>query len=317
MALISIVVPLYNKAAYVGDTLRSVLAQTCTDWELLVVDNGSTDGSAELARGFDDARVQVVTSPRQGPGAARNYGIRMARGDWIQFLDADDWLAPDHIERQLAVATRHPEAALIAGGWREVRDDRPGQVVVQRPAGYGQGPLALQDAAFAFPPWAVHAALVRREALTEEYLWPEELDRFSNEDAVFWFRLVMTCSTAFSSATGAFYRMQTPTARNQLDDPAKRLREFDLAAEYNLRWLTERGRQPTPGQAAALMRAYSSVYEAAGRINDSSTAQAALARAEQWLARYFAIADEPAWAMRFRRWLGLSRFLRYRRLWPA
>ncbi|MFQ3589634.1 MAG: hypothetical protein SNJ67_04900 [Chloracidobacterium sp.] len=65
------------------------------------------------------------------------------------------------------------------------------------------------------------------------------------------------------------------------------------------------------------MRAYSSVYEAAGRINDSSTAQAALARAEQWLARYFAIADEPAWAMRFRRWLGLSRFLRYRRLWPA
>ncbi|OYT69777.1 MAG: glycosyl transferase [Chloracidobacterium sp. CP2_5A] len=317
MFSVSIIAPLYNKASYVAETIRSVLAQTRADWEMLVVDNGSTDGGADIARAFDDARLRVVVSPRQGPGAARNYGVGLAQGEWIQFLDADDWLAPDQLEQQLATAAQHPDAMIIAGGWREMRDKQPGRVVVQRPVGRDEGLDGLRDAAFAFPPWAVHAALVKRAALTPDYLWPEELDRFSNEDAVFWFRLVMTHRVAFSPATGAFYRMQTPTARNQLDDPAKRLQEFDLAAEYNQRWLTEQRQAPTPGQAAALMQAYSSVYEAACRANDLTTAEAAMARAEQWLKRYFALARRPTWPMRLRRWLGLPRFLRYRRLWTA
>ncbi|WP_063896896.1 glycosyltransferase family 2 protein [Chloracidobacterium thermophilum] len=317
MPAISIVTPLYNKADYIGETIRSVQAQTIADWEMLVVDNGSTDGGAQVARTFQDPRLHVLTSPRQGPGAARNYGIRAAQGEWIQFLDADDWLAPDQLEQQLTIAAQHPEAMIVAGGWQEVRETALGNLTRQRPAGQDEGLSALRDAAFAFPPWAVHAAIVRRAILTEAYLWPEELDCFSNEDAVFWFRLVMTYPTAFSPATGAFYRMQTPTARNQLDDPAKRLREFDLAAEYNQRWLTGRGQHPTAGQAAALMRAYSSVYEAAIRANDPETARAALARAEQWLAAYFAVAPQPDWPMRLRRWLGLPRFLRYRRFWPA
>lgn len=317
MPAVSIVTPLYNKADYIGETICSVQAQTVTDWEMLVVDNGSTDGGDQIARACPDPRLRVLTSPRQGPGAARNEGIRSAQGEWIQFLDADDWLAPDQLERQLAVAAQHPEALIVAGGWQEVRDGAPGNVTVQQPAGYAEGPLGLRDAAFAFPPWAVHAAIVKRAILTEDYLWPEELDRFSNEDAVFWFRLVMTYPTAFSPARGAFYRMQTPTARNRFGNPAQRLQEFDLAAEYNRRWLAEHGKQPTAGQAAALMQAYSSVYEAAIHADDLETAQAALACAEQWLAAYFAFTSRPTWPMRLRRWLGLPRFLRYRQFWPA
>ncbi|MGQ9898619.1 MAG: glycosyltransferase family 2 protein [Acidobacteriota bacterium] len=315
--VISIITPLYNKAAYIGETVRSILAQTYINWEMLVVDNGSTDGGPDVVRAIPDSRLRVITSPRQGPGAARNYGIRLAQGEWIQFLDADDWLAPDQLERQLAVAAQHPEAMIVAGGWQEVREGALDKLTVQYPAGQDAGPSALWDAAFAFPPWAVHAAMVRRVILTEAYLWPEELDRFSNEDAVFWFRLVMTYPTAFSPATGAFYRMQTPMARNQLSDPARRLQEFDLAAEYNQRWLAERGKQPTAGQAATLMRAYSSVYKAATRAADQQTAQVALARAEQWLGVYFAVASRPAWSMRLRNWLGIPCFLRYRWFWPA
>lgn len=314
MFSVSVITPLYNKADYVAETIRSVLAQTRADWEMLIVDNSSTDGGADVARAFDDPRLRVVASPRRGPGAARNYGIGLARGEWIQFLDADDWLAPDQLERQLATAAQHPDAAIVAGGWREYRADQPRQVIVQHPAGYGAGIAALRDLAVAFPPWAVHAAVVKREKLTADYLWPEELDCLSNEDAVFWFRLVMTCRVALSPATGAFYRMQTPTARNRFDDPARRLREFDLAATYNLRWLEEQGRAPTPGQAAALMRVYSSVYEQARRAGDPITAEAALARAEQWLNRYFSLAETASFAMRLRRWIGLERFIKTRSL---
>lgn len=170
MPAVSIVVPLYNKAAYVAETIRSVLAQTYADWEMLIVDNGSTDGGADLARAFDDPRLRVVVSPRRGPGAARNYGVGLAQGEWVQFLDADDQLAPDQLEQQLATAARHPEAMIVAGGWREYRADRPHQVVVQRPAGYGKGIAALRDLAVAFPPWAVHAAIIKREKLTADYL---------------------------------------------------------------------------------------------------------------------------------------------------
>ncbi len=309
LPFVSIVVPLYNKADYVAETIRSVLAQTHTDWEMLIVDNGSTDGGADLARAFADPRLRIVASPRQGPGAARNYGIGLARGEWIQFLDADDWLAPDQLEWQLATAARHPEATIVAGGWQEARPDRPGRPIVQRPAGYRAGLATLRDLAIAFPPWAVHAAIVKREKLADDYLWPEELDPLSNEDAVFWFRLVATCHVAFSPATGAFYRMQTPTARNRPDDPARRLGEFDLAATYNLRWLDERQQPLTPGQAAALMRVYSSVYEQARRAGDPTTAQVALERAEHWLTQYFALARRPTWPMWLRHRMGLTRFI--------
>jgi len=159
LPLISVIVPLYNKADYIRETIRSVQAQTVTDWEMLVVDNGSTDGGAQVARACSDARVHVLTSPRQGPGAARNYGIRLAQGEWIQFLDADDWLAPDQLEQQLTVAAQHPEAMIVAGGWQEVRETAPGNITPQRPAGQDEGLAGLRDAAFAFPPWAVHAAI--------------------------------------------------------------------------------------------------------------------------------------------------------------
>lgn len=90
MPEVSIVMPLYNKAGTVGRAVESILNQTFTDWQLIVVDDGSTDNSAEIVGVLGDGRIELIRQSNQGPGAARNAGIAAARGKYLAFLDADD-----------------------------------------------------------------------------------------------------------------------------------------------------------------------------------------------------------------------------------
>jgi glycosyltransferase involved in cell wall biosynthesis len=109
---VSVVIPCYNRASILGRSLRSALAQTVVPDEIIVVDDGSRDGSADVARSFGD-RVRVIEQPNAGAAAARNRGIVAARGDWIAFLDSDDEWDATKLERQLAAAARYPQARLI------------------------------------------------------------------------------------------------------------------------------------------------------------------------------------------------------------
>lgn len=95
MADISVIIPLYNKETTIERTVKSVLLQTYQDFELLIVDDGSTDRSMTIVQSFDDGRIWVASQENRGPGAARNTGVRYAKTDWIVFLDADDELLPD------------------------------------------------------------------------------------------------------------------------------------------------------------------------------------------------------------------------------
>lgn len=95
----SVVIPLFNKGPHIARALESAFAQTLAPHEVIVVDDGSSDGGLEIARGFDDPRLAVFTRSPPGPGgyAARNLGIERASGDWVAFLDADDLWMPDHL----------------------------------------------------------------------------------------------------------------------------------------------------------------------------------------------------------------------------
>jgi glycosyltransferase involved in cell wall biosynthesis len=98
---VSVVIPLYNKAPYIQRAIDSVLAQTYADFELIIVDDGSTDGSGDIVRQYADPRIRLIVQENAGPGAARNRGLREANAEYIAFLDADDEWLPMYLEEQL------------------------------------------------------------------------------------------------------------------------------------------------------------------------------------------------------------------------
>ena len=95
--MISVVIPLYNKAQHIAETLSSVLAQSVLPSEIIVIDDGSTDGGAQVVRQFESAGVRLITQTNQGVSAARNRGLEEATGDYVAFIDADDLWLPDHL----------------------------------------------------------------------------------------------------------------------------------------------------------------------------------------------------------------------------
>ncbi len=106
---VSVVIPTYNRARYVTKAIESVFAQTCTDYEIIVVDDGSTDDTQEVLQAYA-GRVQILRQANGGPSAARNAGIRAARGRWVAFLDSDDEWLPEKLAAQMADVADHPEA---------------------------------------------------------------------------------------------------------------------------------------------------------------------------------------------------------------
>ncbi len=116
--LVSVIVPLYNKGATIARTLTSIRAQTFRDFEVIIVDDGSSDAGVEVVEGFQDDRLRLVSQPNAGPGAARNHGMAEARGPLLAFLDADDEWLPQYLERSVAALERlGPGVASITSGY--------------------------------------------------------------------------------------------------------------------------------------------------------------------------------------------------------
>ena len=116
--LVSILIPAYNAEAWISDTLRCAIAQTWERKEIIVVDDGSKDGTLSVARQFESSQLRVVTQKNQGAAATRNNAYAMCQGDYIQFLDADDLIAPDKIARQMDALQDHPDKrTLLSGSW--------------------------------------------------------------------------------------------------------------------------------------------------------------------------------------------------------
>lgn len=116
----SIVIPLYNKAAHIRQTLDSALAQRGVDFEVIVVDDGSGDDGAAIVAACNDARLRLFRQANAGVAAARNRGIALATGEWVCFLDADDWLHPQYLSGLNALIEACPGADAVAARFRPV-----------------------------------------------------------------------------------------------------------------------------------------------------------------------------------------------------
>ena len=121
--LVSVLMPCYNAERWIGAALDSVLRQTWPAVEVIVVDDGSTDGSLAVAERYAPRGVRIESRANRGAAAARNAALRLATGDFLQYLDADDLLAPDKIERQMTgLAGRHRDD-VASGRWARFQDD--------------------------------------------------------------------------------------------------------------------------------------------------------------------------------------------------
>lgn len=191
--LISIIVPVYNVANYIEETIASVLAQTWEAWELLLVEDGSGDDSLAVmercARERQDHRIRIIRQPsNMGAAKARNRGLEEARGRYIAYLDADDLWAPEKLERELRFL-REKEAAFVFTGY-EFADERgrgTGKVVhVPKTLNYRQ---ALSNTTIFTTTVMFDTARIDKELL--------EMPTVKSEDTALWFRVLRNGYTAY------------------------------------------------------------------------------------------------------------------------
>lgn len=123
--LVSVIIPCYNQARFLPDAVASLQAQTLATWECMIVDDGSADNTAKVAESLaqGDDRIRVVSQSNHGPSAARNAGLRLARGRYIQFLDADDLIAPEKLLAQVSALSGAPPLALSYCDYRYCPED--------------------------------------------------------------------------------------------------------------------------------------------------------------------------------------------------
>jgi len=186
-ARVSVIIPTYNRASAVCEAIGSVLDQTYGDLEVLVVDDGSTDGTAGIvAETFGpDPRVKVLSRPNGGPAAARNHGIRQARGELIAFLDSDDLWEPDKLELQVAQLDAEPDVALSFTD--RISQDAPGGRTRFRETGF-DGRTGIASLVAGNIPISTPCVVVRRAVLESVGLFDETFT--CAEDWDLWLRVL-------------------------------------------------------------------------------------------------------------------------------
>ena len=236
--LVSILIPAYNAGPLLAATVKSALAQTWPRTEIIIVDDGSTDGTLAVAQKFAAANVTVVTQKNAGAAAARNQALQLSKGDFIQWLDADDLLAPDKIERQMAaVETVADNQKLFSSEW--------GRFMFRtEKAAFDRSPLwADLDRAG----WLCHKLgenlhmqpatwLVSRELTLAAGPWDTRLSL--DDDGEYFCRVLMASrGVKFVPGAKCFYRMTSFGSLSNVDRSDKKLESLWFSMQAHIRCL--------------------------------------------------------------------------------
>jgi glycosyltransferase involved in cell wall biosynthesis len=249
-SLVSIIVPCYNAAPWLAQTLESALAQTWPRCEIIVVDDGSRDESLAIARTFEPRGVRVFAQPNAGASAARNRGLREARGDFIQFLDADDLLAPDKIAAQLALLDQAGPRMLASGAWGRFRHDPSEADFSPHPTWRDLSGVEFQQLNFEAMDMMHPAAwLCPRALLDLAGPWDESLTL--NDDGEFFARVTLASGgIRFCGAARSYYRSQLADSLSRRSD-ARSMDSLFRSVKLTIGHLLSRDRSPRTIAAAA------------------------------------------------------------------
>lgn len=236
--MISVIIPLYNKEKRITQTLRSVLSQTYNDFEIVIVDDGSTDGSVAEVEKFHDSRIRLIRQENAGVSAARNRGVKEARGKYVAFIDADDEWKPEYLEYQYQLTLDFPECKVFASNY--VFCDVQGVVsptILNKLPFKGETGLLVnyfEVAAASHPPIWTSAVMIDRETFMETGGFPVGIK--SGEDLLTWARLACRNKIAFSRRALAVFNAEGYDAREK---PKRLPAEIDIVGRELVELLKE------------------------------------------------------------------------------
>lgn len=204
--MLSVVIPLYNKAATVERAIRSVLNQTVQDFELIVVNNGSTDGSEDVVKSIVDSRIILISQDNQGVSMARNRGVEAANSDWVAFLDADDEWNPTFLETVLSLKEKYPDCSVFATAYQ--RCNAHGVFEDIKLLGVPLEENFRMDnyfevAAVSDPPFCSISVMVKKEALLSIGGFQKGVHQ--GEDLLTWARLAANYKIAYCSVPQSIF----------------------------------------------------------------------------------------------------------------
>jgi hypothetical protein len=202
---VSVTISLYNKQAHIGAALASVLAQTIQDFEVIVVDDGSTDDGPAIVQGFIDPRVRLHRQPNGGVSAARNTGLQLARHELVAFLDADDLWRPRHLQHLMVLAERFPDAVLY--GNSVVAAKNTDIIVTDTTVSYERLDDFFARWVAEPEPFHMSSVMARRTAAFRNGGFDVGFSR--GEDLAFFVRMALVGPVAVSTYVGCLYRRRT------------------------------------------------------------------------------------------------------------
>lgn len=198
--------PCYNAERHLPTSLRSLVTQTYDHWELIAIDDGSTDGTLSWLRARSEPRLRVVSQANCGVSAARNRGLRSACGRYVAFLDADDSWDRSFLEKMVTALEQHPQAVLAYCGWQNVGLEG-GRGLPFIPPDYERPDK--RETLFAGCRWPIHAALTRRDAIVA--LGGFDTSLSNAEDYALWLRLASVAPVARVPEVLAYYHFHGDT----------------------------------------------------------------------------------------------------------
>ncbi|MFN2302107.1 MAG: glycosyltransferase family 2 protein [Anaerolineales bacterium] len=203
MPRVSVIIPTFNRSQFLFHAISSVLVQTYSGFEILVIDDGSIDDTSEVVAGFNDPRIRYIKQENCGRSTARNLGLEQAQGEYIAFLDDDDLYLPHKLAIQISYLDSHQEVGLVGGGANIIDED--GILLRVRESWKEQPQLSLPSCLYACP-LLTCSVLLRR-------LWLDRLDHWFDpaidraEDTDFWIRLLLAgCRMDWTTEIVCAYR---------------------------------------------------------------------------------------------------------------